>query len=293
LYLEKYDKINIKQNLFITVYYIVMNPKIILLIVALVVLVLLALFGKKIVHYFRGGKSSSTVLYKPVSGKTETKVARANMPKLEKGLGMKQTITFWLWLNDLSYREKNFKEILRKSNNNLSIGIGPRNGDNMRQQFNDGFRPSENKLFVNVRNNSTIQSLEFNDFPIQKWLHFVIILDNRNVDVFMNGELKKSMVLESPPKLEEDAELIFNANGGFDGKVSNAKVFNYGVCHAEIVKLIQQGPITLGIVDRIKAIFSSAGDKLANVSVKCPIQEKKDAEAEAEAQPEAFMNFRL
>ena len=74
-----------------------------------------------------------------------------------------------------------------------------------------------------------IQSLEFNDFPIQKWLHFVIVLDNRNVDVFMNGELKKSMVLESPPALEEDAELVFNSNGGFDGKVSNAKVFNYGV----------------------------------------------------------------
>ena len=197
------------------------------------------------------------------------------MPKLEKGLGMKQTVTFWLWLNDLSYREKNFKEILRKSNNNLSVGIGPRNGDNMRQQFNDGFIPSENKLFVNVRNNSTIQSLEFNDFPIQKWLHFAIVLDNRNVDVFMNGELKKSMILESPPALDKDAELIFNSNGGFDGKVSNAKVFNYAVCHAEIVQLLKDGPITLGIWDRIKGIFSSAGDRLSNINAECPASEKK------------------
>lgn len=233
-----------------------------ILIIIILVSIIAMIFRKKIVKYFNYGKDVKTILVKPVSGKTETKIAGTSMPKLENELGMKQTITFWLWVNDLLYREREFKEILTKSNNNLSIGIGPRNNNNMQQQFNDGFVPSQNKLFVNIKNNSDIQTLELDDFPIQKWLHFAIVVDNRNVDLFMNGELLKSMVLDSPHKLEENVEMIINPNGGFDGNISNINVYNYALNQSEIISSLKDGPITLGIWDRVKSFFDTVGDKI-------------------------------
>ncbi|GAG05278.1 unnamed protein product, partial [marine sediment metagenome] len=66
------------------------------------------------------------------------------------------------------------------------------------------------------------------DIPIQKWLNITIILQLRNLDVFINGELEKSLLLSSLPSYQR-GRLSVNPNGGFNGYISRLQYFNKAI----------------------------------------------------------------
>lgn len=84
-------------------------------------------------------------------------------------------------------------------------------------------------------------SLKIKNLPIQKWLNITIILQLRNLDVFINGKLKGSKRLSTLPTYQE-GDLVINPDGGFDGYISKFQYFNRKIKSSEIRNLFHKGP---------------------------------------------------
>ena len=69
--------------------------------------------------------------------------------------------------------------------------------------------------------------------PLQRWVNLVIVLHNKSLDVYLNGELKRSCILENIPKLN-GGDVYITHNGGFNGFVSDITYKNAGSKAADI-----------------------------------------------------------
>jgi len=77
--------------------------------------------------------------------------------------------------------------------------------------------------------------------PIKKWLNVVIRVENRVMDVYVNGTLTKRMDLESVPR-QNFSDVYVCQNGGFAGSLSDLRYFNKSLNVFQINGIVGQGP---------------------------------------------------
>lgn len=87
----------------------------------------------------------------------------------------------------------------------------------------------------------TNETLVVEDLPIQKWLNVSVILQLRNLDVFINGELKASLKFKTLPTYQS-GNLFVNPNGGFQGYLSKFQYYNRKIDINEIRRNFRRGP---------------------------------------------------
>tara|TARA_Y100000385_G_C13001099_1_gene597263 strand:- start:381 stop:1130 length:750 start_codon:yes stop_codon:yes gene_type:complete len=81
---------------------------------------------------------------------------------------------------------------------------------------------------------------DITDIPVQRWVHIAVILINRTVDVYVNGKLTRSCVLENVPKLN-NGDLYINQNGGYAGSISDLLYYNQALSPNDIYSLYLSG----------------------------------------------------
>ena len=81
---------------------------------------------------------------------------------------------------------------------------------------------------------------DLKDIPVQRWVHLVIVVINRTIDVYMNGKLRRSCTLENVPRFNK-GDLYINQDGGFNGQVSDFLYSNKGLSANEIESLYLSG----------------------------------------------------
>jgi len=91
---------------------------------------------------------------------------------------------------------------------------------------------------VSIPKTSTI---EIEDLPIGKWFHLAIRVENKVMDVYVNGTLSKRTLLEAFPKQNFD-DIKVCGNGGFDGNLSDLRYFDNGLNVFQIMNITQKGP---------------------------------------------------
>ena len=96
--------------------------------------------------------------------------------------------------------------------------------------------------FNSIYNNTNhTDSLKVSKIPLQKWLNIVIIVENRDFDMFINGKLYKSLLLSVVPNIKS-RKMTLCSNNGFPGYISNIKYYNKAISQDEIISLFQKGP---------------------------------------------------
>ena len=88
---------------------------------------------------------------------------------------------------------------------------------------------------------------DIENFPLQRWVNVNITLHDNIIDVFFDGKLKKSKILQGFPTTTTDGMTICPINkiddtGGFNGYISNLKYSNSGVNLSTIEKMYKNGP---------------------------------------------------
>lgn len=94
--------------------------------------------------------------------------------------------------------------------------------------------------------------LDIPEIPVRKWLHLTLVINNKNMDIYINGYLKDRKELTSLPK-QNTGNFWCNMNGGFDGYVSRIKYSPYALGLNEIISDVEEGPS--------KSACVSTGDK--------------------------------
>ena len=106
----------------------------------------------------------------------------------------------------------------------------------------------QKKYSATVDFNLKVKNADIDNIPVRKWVYMNIILNNRNLDLYINGYLKVRKELTSLPKQNDD-DFWINMYGGFEGYLSNIRYYSYVIDFNEIYSNIQKGPSSAGCID--------------------------------------------
>lgn len=156
--------------------------------------------------------------------------------------GIEFTWSVWLYINDLVYKEGQYRHVFHKGNDNISFG-----GDNIGMNFpNNGpglyLGPKENTLVVVMNTFENIgEEIVIENIPVKKWVNVILQCDGHNLDVYMNGTLARRHILNGVPK-QNYGDVYVAMNGGFDGYISELQYFNSDIGLARINAIVSAGP---------------------------------------------------
>jgi len=164
----------------------------------------------------------------PISGKTGGTIPATGIPL---NPGSDYALQFWMFVQDWDYRFGQEKEVLMRTATADSTIVSPR----------ITLHPTDNTLNVYLTTyasgstsasatqpaaangasaNGTVFVCAVENIPLQAWFSVSVTVFQRNIDVFINGNLVKSAVIPAVPR-PATGSLLVGANGGFSGYVCN------------------------------------------------------------------------
>ena len=160
--------------------------------------------------------------------------------------GIEFTYSTWLMIEDdnfHSFRPGQKKHIFHKG----SEGINSTD-DEMKGMAYPNNSPgvylheTENKLIIVMNTFEKIkEEVVVPDIPIHKWINLIIRLENRNLDIYINGTIVARHELSSVPK-QNYGNVYINQGGGFSGLISALRYYNRSITTTEIQDIMASGP---------------------------------------------------
>ena len=85
--------------------------------------------------------------------------------------------------------------------------------------------------------------------PIGEWIHVCFGVQDRNMDVYINGIITSSVRLVGIPK-QNNGDIYIANNKGFQGKISSLRYISRKITIEEILNIYKQGPNVKEIVPK-------------------------------------------
>lgn len=161
--------------------------------------------------------------------------------------GMNQTFSTWIYVKDWNYKFGQYKNILWKGNpTNTSTQAGAIAISNVHSP-SMWLYPLTNSLKI-VTSTSVpeqVESCDIQNIPLMTWVCIVYVLNNRTVDIYMNGKLERSCALRGIPTITNDPVYITSGSPqpGFYGKIGKTQYFTKALLPNDVANLYQQGPL--------------------------------------------------
>jgi hypothetical protein len=101
------------------------------------------------------------------------------------------------------------------------------------------YNPSQNKLliqftYLNTHMQPMFKDIYLKEIKVQKWIHFIVVVKSRQINIFEDGELKYSYLLETVPIMPEGSLEMGQKNNNFLGKIKELVYYNYPLKMNEI-----------------------------------------------------------
>lgn len=236
--------------------------------------------------YGASGLLSVPIITNPIPGNTITEPPLYTIPPVYEG--GEYSTTFWLYVTaykDQSGKAKHILEIRGVDSSTLVVGLDAFTNKLMvRVNTNEsvtpgttGANPVSNpaltssyvrSLFQNVQASSGLLAagLPMCDLPeieLQRWVCIGIVLNGRTVDVYLDGKLARSCVLNSVFTVDSKGMkmklLDFN---GFSGFLGDVVVYNYALSPDQAYRIYMRGPTAAGggsVIDWFASFFNVKG----------------------------------
>jgi len=153
---------------------------------------------------------------------------------LPQSLNQDQGITFayscWLRIDDFTYRPGVQKVIFTKGPTDLSSSCP--------SLLIDG---NSNTLLVKLDTFGATEVVPVSNIPAKKWLHVAIVVEQKSIDVYINGVLHTHHSIVQMPR-QNSGTVHTGVNGGFEGKLANLIYYNYFLKPTEIPSLMKNPP---------------------------------------------------
>jgi len=156
--------------------------------------------------------------------------------------GIEFTYSVWLFVDNMTYKEGEFKHVFHKGNadintKNKPIGMNfPNNAPGLY------LSPDTNGLVVVMNTfNDIEEKLTIENLPMNMWVCVQIVVENNQLDVYINGKLAKRLIMKGVPK-QNYGDLYVAMNGGFSGYMSNLRYYDYSLGTAAIQDIVNDGP---------------------------------------------------
>lgn len=196
----------------------------IVIIVLIIIIVVLVNRAKK------RSKNVNTLIDSPVDA-YDLKNASFNVKNSDEGLEFSYSV--WIYVQDWT---RGWKNILVKGDKSNGAGTSSARAPGL------WLYPDTNALHARINTfASPNEGCDIKNIPLQKWVHIGYVLNNRTVDMYIDGKLERSCVLRGVPKLNEDPVHVCD-DGGYFGKISNLVYYRYALKPDEVYKIYSAGP---------------------------------------------------
>jgi hypothetical protein len=146
--------------------------------------------------------------------------------------GIQFTYDFWLLVETYDYKPGEWKHVFHKGNAsgypNRAPGVW--------------LHPSKNALrFYMNSQQDILEYVDVDNIPARKWMHIALVLDDKDMDVYVNGYLKARKKLSSVPK-QNNGDFWCNMFGGFEGYMARIRYYSRAITAEEILSNVRTGP---------------------------------------------------
>jgi hypothetical protein len=181
---------------------------------------------------------------KNADGKT---IYRSN----NKSSGAEFTWSTWLYLDKADADSGKYKHIFSKGKGKRKTISGDNdehvkvaNGPGLYVEVDSSGAQHLQLYMDKIDNNS--ETITVNNVPIAKWFHLAIRLQNKVVDVYVNGVVSKRKEMSHLPKQNYHNIAVGggNSGGGFAGSISNLQYYAHAMNVFEINNVVMKGPNT-------------------------------------------------
>ena len=99
-------------------------------------------------------------------------------------------------------------------------------------------------LFNRIDTNDNPEPIKLENIPLQKWNNVILILKDRTVEMYLDGRLEETYLVDSVPKPITKLEALPGGNRlqGFYGQISKLQYFNKALNYTKIQEIFQNGP---------------------------------------------------
>lgn len=234
-----------------------------LLIFFVIVVVFLVVFFliKFMQSYFRYRTSKPSIVENTKLGrKSKQMVGKSILKSLNQKSGLEFSYTFWMHVQ--SWEGKgNWKHIFNKGNmptleagnscppsGNSEGSSGNNQADYPREPLLQApgvwLRPDNNTLHIQMNTHEDpYEYCEVKNIPMNKWVCVAVVVMDRYVDVYINGDIKIRHKLNGIPR-QNNGNMYVNYNGGFDGFLSRLVYYDHALNVYEIDEVQKLGPST-------------------------------------------------
>ena len=197
-------------------------------------------------------KSGLFLAKNTIKGKSKINV---DVSKIPNPLNSSSTLSLWIKYNNVNYRRGERKYIITKGDNNRNLEMPSISID-----------PILNKIEIvcdyQLPNGQGIQKPSITlDIPMKKWFNLTLLTKDSEIQVYLNGLLKDSIIVNGYPRFN-DKDMLINYEGGFDGLLKNVLYFTSTLSSNNIKKLYYLGPYYDGTVTFIGFLLGTFLGKL-------------------------------
>lgn len=228
------------------------------IIIALIAFMLLFRLGAIILGYFFMPSKSPYLVKGMISG-SESKVIQQD-PKTEFPLiqlsdnaetGIELTYSVWLNLSGESTQDA-YKNVFNKGTVSTVSAAGVPDGTNAPGLYVKTGSDKTNSAIVimdtmegdgKLSTSSKYKFVEIKNLPNNKWVNIMIRVQNRILDVYVNGVLTGRKDLEYIPR-QNYGPVNVCQGGGFSGKLSDLRYFDSALNVFQINQIVSSGPNT-------------------------------------------------
>ena len=112
--------------------------------------------------------------------------------------------------------------------------------------FNDDQNKESNKIKVFMDTITNVGSVEGNNVeidnvPFKRWFHLAVRMENKIMDIYVNGTIAKRVTFEEIPK-QNYGDVHVCKNGGFSGNLSDLRYFDKALNVFELMNIVNAGP---------------------------------------------------
>jgi Concanavalin A-like lectin/glucanases superfamily len=180
--------------------------------------------------------ANELVISQDPKNKTSISILRSN----NQNTGIEFTWCIWIYVNDVDPKHKpQYQNIFNKGDGYYNQdGIASVNNGPGLYLDNVG---SQLRIVMNtVAISDAIETFDISGIPLRKWFHCAIRLENKIMDVYINGVVSARIIMQDVPK-QNYSDVNVCKNGGFNGNIADLQYYSRALSVFEINNIVVWG----------------------------------------------------
>jgi hypothetical protein len=182
------------------------------ILVIVVILVLLYIIVKLLYK-------QSTNLTGITPGTSPIQISASTLAKSGNPNASNFSYSIWFYINDWNYRYGHPKVLFGRMGGGSTSNANGISGSEPCPLVTLGAIQNNLNVSLTLFNN-TVHECNVSNVPIQRWVNLIISTYGRSLDVYLDGKLVNTCVLDDVPKINKDADVFITPLQGFSGWTS-------------------------------------------------------------------------